>query len=288
MAGRGATAGRPAAVGQLETAVRRTLKEYGLDRLELEFRLGHRVGDRFVAGVPKDAWDRLAAALDASPRARVLATETTELLGDGARYVMPQGPTGPGPAYWLHKRRLCDFDLDAAQLVPGSPWCCRASVSLETADRPDEAPPPTDHRFRRHKRRRSYRFRCWTVDMTRVASNLHDELDSDEATYEVEIELRDRDELFERPLADVLEWGWRVVKDMCEIAGAGVGVSPAAPPAPAAAPWAPVEPGGQGARPAGQAARLAAEGQQQHQGQQRAREDRGGQFPGRPGHGWAV
>jgi hypothetical protein len=195
-------------LGATRASLARVLKKYGHERLELEFRLGHRVAGKFVPGVSAACWELLKTKLEASPSFEVVVSNTRELISDdgsGGKYVIPEG----GEPFWMHKKRLCDTDIDT-----GSTWCCRTSMSLETVDRQRRQPPVT-HRFERHKQRWAFRYRCWSVDMTRVASNLPHQLDNDGISYEVEIELVDASELFARPLDNLLEWGWRIVDDAC-------------------------------------------------------------------------
>lgn len=203
----------------LERSVAQALKTYGHQRLELEFRLGQRGAGGFVPGVTQAAWEALKAALDEScgeGRAfRLVTSDTRELIagdGTGAKYVMDSA--GGAAPFWMHKKRLWDLDRDT-----GTPWCCRASASLEVVDAPrrEDAPrrPPASHRFERHKQRWSYRHRCWSLDLTRVASNLPHQLDNDDVSYEVELELVDTSELFARTLPNLLEWAHTMVADVC-------------------------------------------------------------------------
>lgn len=199
----------------VEKALASALKTYGHERLELEFRLGHRGTGGFVPGVSRGAWEALKAKLDAScgPDGpfRLVTTDTRELIsgdGSGAKYVMDS--TGGAPAYWMRKKRLWDLDQDAGE----GPWSCRASASLEVVDAASR-PAPTSHRFERHKQRWSYRHRCWSFDLTRVASNLPHQLDNDGVSYEVELELVDASELFARPVPNLLEWAHTLVADAC-------------------------------------------------------------------------
>lgn len=187
------------------------LKTYGHERVELEFRLGHRLGGRFVPGVTEPAWRALKAKLDASKAFEVVVVNTRELLSDdgsGGKYVVPQA----AKPHWMHKTRLLDHDVDTDE----GPWCCRTSVSLEVVEPPErQAPPPKSHKFERVKERYSYKHRCWSLDLTRVVSNLPHQLDSEDATYEIELELADTSELFVRTLDNVLDWAWIMVCDMC-------------------------------------------------------------------------
>jgi len=208
------SATRPDLAG-VRASLARVLKTYGKDRLELEFRLGHRTAGKFVPGVSETGWQRLKARLDVPSAARqeVIVTETNELICDDGSGKYVAAPDGSAPGFWMHKKRLCDADIDT-----DSPWCCRVSMSLEEVDSRDrQPPPPAAHKFERHKQRWSYRYACWSVDLTRVVSNLPHQLDNDAVSYEVEIELRDTGELFTRTMDNLLEWGWSMVQDMCNM-----------------------------------------------------------------------
>lgn len=198
----------------VRTAMAQVLRTYGRERLELEFRLGLRTAGKFVPGVSETAWNYLKSKLDTGSLGQgVVVTDTRELIrddGSGGKYVVDAADKVP--SHWIHKKRLYDNDIDT-----GTPWCCRASMSLEVVDAPGRqpAPAPVAHRFERHKQRWSYPFKCWSIDLTRVVSNLPHQLDNDGVSYEVEIELRDTAELFTRTTEDVLLWGWSLVDDVC-------------------------------------------------------------------------
>lgn len=204
-------------VSFMAAALSGVLKTYGRHRLELEFRLGQRICGKFVPGVSEEGWHRLKTKLDESPDLTASHTNVRELIpGDnanpGAKYVVDiLNPTAP--AYWMHKKRLRDFDMDPDR---HGPWGCRASLSLEVVDPPEaQKPPPVGCKFERHKQRWSYAYRCWSFDLTKVASNLPHQQDNDTVSYEVEIELVHTAEFFTRPVPEVLEWGLRLVDDCC-------------------------------------------------------------------------
>ena len=115
---------------------------------------------------------------------------------------------GLGADKWMHKKRLANVDSDTNQ----GPWSIRASVSLEELD---TTPAPIALKYSRNKRRWSYRHRCWSIDLTRVQSNLPNDLDSDQDVYEIEVELVDPGILFQRSLDNVVVWGWQIAQDMC-------------------------------------------------------------------------
>lgn len=189
--------------------IKSAIVTYGHDCIELEWRLGHRQG-RFRPGVGVDAWRRLQHALDTSPHFQRSFTDTVERMGDAPGVKCITDLTSGGGETWMHKQRLADVDDDSL-----GPWSVRASVSLEE---PDAAPAIKAFlKYERKKQRWSYRHRCWRIDLTRVSSNLPCQLDEDRETHEVEIELADQDVLFEKPVDYVVEWGWSLARDMCEL-----------------------------------------------------------------------
>ena len=200
-----------AAEQTIASRLKAAIAQYGHERLELEFRLGHLTatpaGPRFSAGVSADAWARIKAGLDASgmPSAE---TRTTERVFAGHKHVTDDAT---GVVTGVHKKRL--FDLDV-QPGAGVPWTTRASLSLETHEPPTLAAPQTY--IERRKHRHSYAYKCWSFDITRVTGNGRD-LDNDEPTYEVEVELADVSELFVRPMFEVAAWGARLVADMVQL-----------------------------------------------------------------------
>jgi hypothetical protein len=199
---------------EIVSRLRAGIAKYGHDRIELEFRLGHRALGRFEPGVPRDAWERVKAALDAASQGAAPAfaraeTRTLERIHNGHKHVVDEagGVTG------VHKKRLSDVDLEQA-----GPWDIRASVSLEETEAPDSDPPASA--FERRKHRFSYRHKCWSVDLTCVTGNSR-ELDNDQATYEVEVELADQGELFVRLATETVQWGLDLTRDMVGLALGG-------------------------------------------------------------------
>ena len=181
----------------------------GPEGVEIEFRLGRRVGANFEAGVPEQAWLAIKERLDASQFAQSYK-ETRELQDDTGKYVADV--SGAEQPYWMHKTKLHAVDLDT-----GSAWVVRAAIALEAVERPAMEPhAPT---FSRHKKRWKYAHECWTFDLTRVRSNCPDQLDSDTDIFEVEVELADTSVLFRRPLDNVLQWGWQLIGDCFDMSG---------------------------------------------------------------------
>ena len=50
-----------------------------------------------------------------------------------------------------------------------------------------------------------------------IDDDLDGQLDADEEALEVEIELVDKDMIFERPVRHVVEWGYKLAADVCEL-----------------------------------------------------------------------
>jgi hypothetical protein len=203
-------------VSELVGDLLRTIRTYGNDRLEFEFRLGHKTGvvgqkgggGGFRPGVDGDAWARLKAALDASKDWTVTNSVTTERIdSSGSKLVLD---ASNAPVCVIHKKRLVDRDF-----ATDSPWCARASLSLE--EREDPPPAGLKHVYERRKKRWSYAYKCWSVDLTQVAGNMPHQLDDDQESYEVEIELRDTQELFVRTVDSIVGWGWGMIHDVCKL-----------------------------------------------------------------------
>lgn len=193
----------------LPTALFAAVRAYGHAPLELEFRLGHSVGAAFVPGVPERCWTALKRALDDSVRAGHMTAstvETRECIHDeaGAKYVLPDG-------YWMFKQRVFNGTVE----MRDCPWTCRMSVSTERVDRALAAP-TTPSVMERHKHRWSYRCDCWSIDLTRVVSNLTHQRDNDGESHEVEIELVDTAAvMFTVPLDAIVRRGAALAEDMC-------------------------------------------------------------------------
>jgi hypothetical protein len=82
---------------------------------------------------------------------------------------------------------------------------------------PEGTPVPSRGGFSRYKERRSYQHGCWSIDLTKVSTTT--DIDCDKWTYEVEIELADKEQLFVRPIGNILQWGNQVANDMLRLAG---------------------------------------------------------------------
>lgn len=204
-------------IDEIVSRLRAGIAKYGHERIELEFRLGHRALGRFEPGVGLEPWQRIKAALDAGCRPRpdgrppsFVASEsrTVERIHAGHKHVIDEA----GRVTGVHKKRLSDTDLESGG---GQPWDVRASVSLEETETP--AAPPPDSAFERRKHRHSYAHKCWRVDLTCVTGNSR-ELDNDQPTYEVEVELADTGELFTRLATDLVQWGLQLAHDMVRLA----------------------------------------------------------------------
>lgn len=187
----------------------RAMRTYGNDRLEFEFRLGHKMpGGAFRPGVDPQSWARLKSALDAGRAWKVTHLQTSERLdGNGVKRVLSQD----GAEHLLFKKRLADEDF-----ATDSPWCARASLSLEEREADVQAH-QGEFKYERRKDRWSYVYECWSIDMTRVTGNMPHQLDEDTECYEVEIELADTRELFVRTADATVAWGWQLLTDLCRL-----------------------------------------------------------------------
>ena len=200
-------AGKPpnALIAALKTAI----ATYGHKRLEIEFRIGRLVNSKFVPGVTRDAFAKIQDHLKSLPSTEINTTET--IFRDCKRIYDHDSQT----TSVLHKKKIHNTDVESAM----PPWTVRASLALEEPGALEDLGPASSV-YERNKRRTRFTSKGWAIDLTRVASNLPDDLDSDSETYEVEIELLDVDSLYTRTVMEVLHWGLKISNDMVGFASA--------------------------------------------------------------------
>jgi hypothetical protein len=187
--------------------VLKTVRTFGDEKLEFEFRFGHRSG-AFKPGVNAAAWARLKRVLDDSlPCTHAVTTERIDT--NGSKLVVD----GDGREVCvIHKKRVCHTDMD----VEGSPWCVRASTCLEV--REDVAQDnKVRHSYVRRKERWSYVTGAWVIDLTKVHGNMPHQKDDDTESHEVEVELADKKQLLTMAMRVILSWGWSIVSDLSGI-----------------------------------------------------------------------
>ena len=193
------------AMESIATAYRQTLRDHGHRTIELEFRLGRRgAGGAFVAGVPKTQFDTLVNVLQRAPAFRESSVTTHERLnGTDSRYITTNGDESTGR--WQYKKKVCVAPLDDG---------LRGAIAIEgsCSDPPPPGSPP--FAFFRTKKRTRFQWKCWSVDATRVTSNLPCHADNDEDIYEVEVELVDPDYLFDYTLDHLVHWGATLTKEI--------------------------------------------------------------------------
>lgn len=184
-------------------ALRDTVFDHGHKNVELEFRLGRVVNGAFVAGVSKTIFDTLLDILGRSTAfVRADVTTLEKLNGTDARFVITNGDEANGR--WCYKKKVHAYTEPTR----------RTSIALEGHDHappPPGSPPFTYHRL---KKRSSFRHACWSVDLTRVTSNLPGHFDNDEEIYEVELELTGVDAYFVYTLDHLVTWGNHLVSEI--------------------------------------------------------------------------
>lgn len=179
------------------------LHHYGAETLELEWRLGTFQGSQgFVAGLPQKEFEALQHALNASPVWTTVESQSMHERVDPHTQRKLVNNT-----HWMTKTRVLTVDY---------PPRVRVSLATEVVEPVTETLSEKAFGYQRFKERTSYRYRCWSVDLTKVVSTA--DRDSDVTTYEVEIELIDKDELFVRPIWNVIHWGHTLANDMLQLA----------------------------------------------------------------------
>jgi len=176
------------------------VKLYGADTMELEWRLGTTTGagGPFKPGTSRESFDKIMGLMQSSTISGTrVDTETVERISkDRVRYSMPSGT-------YIKKTPVMN-----ALISPG----IRVSAATELAVSPE-----TFHdaaAFTRRKSRTSYTYKCFRYDLTRVTSNHPDDLDSEDQTYEIEVELVDKSYVFKYELAYLLDFGTHLITDL--------------------------------------------------------------------------
>lgn len=196
----------PHGMETLVKAYRQAIHLHGHAMVELEFRLGRQGAGGFQPGVTKRTFDALQTVLSASPSFSKSTIATHERLnGTDARHVTTNGDDTSGR--WMYKKKVCTECLDES---------LRASVSIESMK--NEPPPPGSPPFTyfRAKNRTRYRWKCWSIDLTQVTSNLPRHSDNDDI-YEVEVEFIDPDALFEYTVDHIVAWGAHLSREIHDL-----------------------------------------------------------------------
>jgi len=199
-------------VDTLVESYRRAVREHGHTRVELEFRFGKDRNGTFAPGVSRAEFEALEKLLDASPKFVKTTKDTLERLnGTDVRFIVTDGNEAAG--VWQYKKKL-----SALTEKPGKgALSIRAALALEGTE--GQAPPPGAPPFSYHrlKKRTSYRHACWSVDLTRVTSNLPNQFDSDEELYEVEVEFVGHGMLFAYTFDYIVRWGYQLMSELRDV-----------------------------------------------------------------------
>jgi hypothetical protein len=203
---------------EIADAVWRAVNTHGHTGLELEFRLGHRLpGGTFTSNVGKDTFTKIVETLESSQAwDMVYDVDTIDMIHSAAKHVTTTAykeggaPAPAPPPRWMTKTKMATIDYETESAL-----AARASVSIESFAPADPDPPPTTSR--RIKSRRRFQWKCWAFDLTKVQSTLPGDLDNDDYSYEVEIELLDPGMLFERTMDSLAEWGMALVNDLLQM-----------------------------------------------------------------------
>jgi len=143
-----------------------SIKTYGAESIEVEFKLGK---------VSRRRFDAILTRVSSDTRFRRLGvcTERNEINGTDARRVIIGDDT-----FTMYKKKLMSVPL-----AEGT----KLDVSLERRGEPDVSKP---YRIFRDKHRTSFTVHdVWRLDLTQVRTNDPRFADSDEPLYEVELEL---------------------------------------------------------------------------------------------------
>lgn len=186
------------------SAVWSAAQMYGIDGLEIEYRLGRQLpGDYFAANVSKEGFEAFTKALESSTHDRKVRIQTTERCHQNMKHVSTSliqdehGDHAPPPSYIMSKVKLHQQDLP----IEGTPYTLRFGIAVEKVLDTNKS---TNSGLVRCKTRTRYIQGVWAFDLTEVTST--DDLDAEE-TCEIELELVSPDILYQQTMARVVEQG---------------------------------------------------------------------------------
>jgi hypothetical protein len=188
----------------METCVRKHVSTRGVAGLEVEFRLGSRVGGKFRPGVSRSAFEAVKSSLAASDAfAPAPQTVTVDYYFENRK-----GRLGDDGS-WTAKDVLA---------VDDSARDVRGAVAVETVHVAPQGVSSKNSAFFRKKMRDSFAWKVlpWKIDMTRVESN--DDPDAEDERYEIEVEM-DPSVLYYAPLEHIIQHGRSIASDLAAIAG---------------------------------------------------------------------
>jgi hypothetical protein len=191
--------------------VRASLSTRGPSGAEIEFRIGTKRPreTRFRPGVDRAGFERVLETLESSKSfVECPRTETMEY------YFSNMHGRLSSDGSWTEKEKVSCEDYQTND----SKGTVRASLAYEIAKSVPYGASPSSSAFFRKKSRRSFAWTTlpWRVDMTEIESN--EDKDSEEKTYEIEIELADPSIFYVSPADKLLECGANIARDLSSIA----------------------------------------------------------------------
>lgn len=178
--------------------------------LELEFRLGHVVGNTFLSNISRQGYDACLQYLRDSthPTQTEMRVVTTETIQGEYRHVVTHHQDGhpPPPPFTIVKKHGFKYNIP----IDNTPYVMRASLAREhpTASMPHTG---AGKIVVRKKDRRRFIQGPWAYDVTQVVSN--QDVDNEE-TYEIEVELLDTTILFEYTMDHIVRCGLSYLQDI--------------------------------------------------------------------------
>ena len=179
-----------------EAVLLEALQRCGHIGAEIEWRLGEKTPTGFVPGVTKDVFARAIAALETLTGTPGESLETIEnVTEDGIKRIEINGPT-PSVS-WVHKNKIVHLDLPTY----------RISFAQETTLETPPTPVPA-FRHTRRKRRRSFAYKFWRIDLTMVLTDL----DAEDYVYEIELEVQPLASVFVYEMSYICASAIRLIK----------------------------------------------------------------------------
>ena len=200
---------------KIADAIDAEIKKHGVESLEFEFRIGKIVkqGPKkvFESNINKTLYDTVVKTLKTCKKwDDVVSSSVENHMGKGDKRTTIDLITKQTKS--IEKKRLKNIDIE----MVGCPFDIRFSISSEIPL--DDTVDVSKSTIIRRQNRESFLYRMWSFDMTQVNTIKTPDKDTDETdSYEIEIELVDKEKAFKFPSKYVAEFGTLLCQDIVQM-----------------------------------------------------------------------
>ena len=200
---------------KIADAIDAEIKKHGAESLEFEFRIGKIVkqGTKkvFESNINKTLFDTVVRTLKTCKKwDSVVSSSVENHMGKGDKRTTIDLITKQTKS--IEKKRLKNIDIE----MTGCPFDIRFSISSEIPLK--DSIDTSKSTIIRRQNRESFMYRMWSFDITQVHTIKTPDKDTDETdSFEIEIELVDKEKAFKLPLKYVAEFGTLLCQDIVQM-----------------------------------------------------------------------